>query len=67
MKVRDSAGDTTEENSNIFSVIPNVLVAISKVMHAVKLCSNKVLHFLNGVAGCQKLGKQLKTDLSDGC
>jgi len=30
---------------------PNVLVAISKGMQAVKLCTNKILQFLTGGAG----------------
>jgi len=30
---------------------PNALVAVSKGMRAVKLCSNKILQFLNGAAG----------------
>jgi len=30
---------------------PNVLVAVSKGMQAVKLCSNKILQFLTGGAG----------------
>jgi len=30
---------------------PNALVAISKGMQAVKLCTDKILHFLSGSAG----------------
>jgi len=30
---------------------PNVLVAVSKGMRAVKLCTNKILQFLTGGAG----------------
>jgi len=30
---------------------PNALVAVSKLMQAVKLCSNKILQFLGGGAG----------------
>jgi len=42
--VEASAGNTTEENSSISSN-PILLVAISKNMQAVKLCSNKILQF----------------------
>jgi len=33
------------------SEYPNVLVAVGKVMRAVKLSSNKILQFLSGGAG----------------
>jgi len=44
----DDAGNTVEERllSNA-----NELVAISKGLRAVKLCSNKILQFLTGGAG----------------
>jgi len=48
----NGASNTVEENSSS-SVFPNlnVLVAVSKGMRAVKLCSNKILQFLTGGAG----------------
>jgi len=46
---RDGAGNTVEENSGVFSS-QNVLVAVSKGMWVVKLCSNKILQFLTGCA-----------------
>jgi len=47
------AGNTVEENSGVFSLNPNALVSVSKVMLAlvVKLCSSKILQFLTGGAG----------------
>jgi len=47
----DGAGNSVEENASIFSLIRSVLVAISKGMRAVKLCSNKILQFLTVGAG----------------
>jgi len=46
----DSAGNTVEENSSIFSLNPNVLVVIIKGRQAIKLFSNKILQFLIGDA-----------------
>jgi len=39
--------DKTVENSSVFSLTQNVLVAVSKGMRAVKLCTNKILAVLN--------------------
>jgi len=39
----DSADNTVEENSSVFSHYPNALVAIIKGMRAVKLFTNKIL------------------------
>jgi len=43
--------NTIEENSSIFSLIPNELVAVGSGMQAVKFCCNKLLQFLTGGAG----------------
>jgi len=44
-----SVDNTVEENSSVFSVPNlNVLVAVSKGMLAVKLCTNRSLQFLTG-------------------
>jgi len=42
--------DNTVENFSVFSIISNAPVAASKGMRAVKLCTNKILQFLNGGA-----------------
>jgi len=48
---RNSYGEvidnTVEKNSSVFTR----LVAVGKGMRAVKLCTNKILHFLTGGAG----------------
>jgi len=45
--------DNTFENSSVFSLIQMhwLVVAVSKGMQAVKLCTNKILQFLTGDAG----------------
>ena len=48
---RNSASNTTEENSWHPIPNPNALVAVRKGMWAVKLCSNKIFQFLSGVSG----------------
>jgi len=49
---RDDAADTIEEISSVFSNL-NALVAASKDMQPVKLCSNKILQLLTGVQVAQ--------------
>jgi len=52
IRYRDSVDNTVEENYSVFSLTwMNALVAISKGMRAVKLCTNKILQFLTGRAG----------------
>ena len=46
----NSVDNTVEENPN-----PNALVAVSKGMWAVKLCTNKIFQFITGGAGYHKL------------
>jgi len=43
--------NTVKVNSVIFFPNPNALVAVSKDMQAIKLCFNKIFHFLTGSAG----------------
>jgi len=43
IRQRDSVDSTVEENFSVF-----ILVAVSKSMRAVKLCTNKILQFLTG-------------------
>ena len=45
----DSVDNTIEENSSVRN--PNALVAVSKRMRAVKLCTDKILQFLTTGAG----------------
>jgi len=45
-----SQDNTVEDHSSILPN-PNALVAVSKGMHTVKLCTNKILQFLTGGAG----------------
>ena len=51
---RDSVDNTVEKNSSVLSH-PNVPVAITKGVQAVKLCTNKILQFLTGGAGKRRL------------
>jgi len=45
----DSVDNTVEENYSVF-LNPNALVADSKGMRAVKLCTKEILQFLTGGA-----------------
>jgi len=47
---RDCVGKTAE-NSSIFCIIPLILLAVSKDMQAVKLCSSEIVQYLTW--GCQ--------------
>jgi len=47
----EQSTDNTAGEFQHFLPNPNVLVAISKGMQAVKLCTNKILQFLTGGAG----------------
>jgi len=44
-RYENDRGNTVEENSSVFLLIPNALVAVSKSMRAIKLYSNKILQF----------------------
>jgi len=44
-------GDSVDNTVEHLLPTPNVLVAVSKGMQAVKLCINKILQFLTGGAG----------------
>jgi len=44
----DGEGNAIEENFDIILPNPNELVAVSKVLWAVKLCSNKILQCSTG-------------------
>jgi len=48
---RDGVGNTTEENSSIFSLIWMLYLPSAKGMRAVKLCSDKIIESLTGDAG----------------
>jgi len=52
-KYGDSEDNTVDENSGLRRLLfnPNALVAVSKGLRAVKLCTNKILQFLTGGAG----------------
>ena len=45
--MQNAYGDSAVENSSLLRN-PNALVAVSKGMWAVKLCTNKILQFLTG-------------------
>jgi len=49
-KYGDSVDNTVDENSGLRRLLFN-LVAVSKGLRAVKLCTNKILQFLTGGAG----------------
>jgi len=50
-KYRDSLDNTQLKRTQASLPNLNALVAVSKGMRAVKLCTNKILHFLTGGAG----------------
>jgi len=51
IKYGDSVNNTVEKTLQRLLPFLNVLVAISKGMQTVKLCTNKILQFLTGCAG----------------
>jgi len=51
VQLAEQSIDNTAGEFQHFLPNPNVLVAISKGMQAVKLCTNKILQFLTGGAG----------------